>query len=70
MDIRHAVINTIAVPLNGLGISLYSIFSRIPAIIVIAIKNPNAVAKPFTTPSKEQAWISLRTFLQTVPALR
>ena len=52
MDIRHAVINTIAVPLNGLGISLYSIFSRIPAIIVIAIKNPNAVAKPFTTPSK------------------
>ena len=46
------MISTIAVPWKGFGISLYSIFSRSPAIITIAIRKPNAVAKPFTTLSK------------------
>ena len=52
IDIKLAVINTMAVPLKRSGMSLYSIFSRIPAIITIAIKNPTAVANPFTTLSR------------------
>ena len=47
--IRHAVSNTIGVPLKGFGISLYSIFSRTPAIRTIAMKNQTAVAIPYTT---------------------
>ena len=50
--IRHAVSKTIGVPWKDSEISLYSIFSRIPAIITIAIKNPTDVPTPFTTPSK------------------
>ena len=44
--IRHAVRSTMAVPWKGFGISLYSIFSRTPAISTMAIKKPKAVAKP------------------------
>ena len=50
--ISPAVISTIGVPLNGLGILLYSIFSLRPARIMIEIAKPAAVAKPFTTPVK------------------
>ena len=46
IDIRPAVTSTIAEPLKGVGISLYSIFSRIPAIMTIEMVNPTAVAKP------------------------
>ena len=40
--------------LNGAGISLFSVFSLIPAKITIAIVNPTAVAKPLTIPSKRE----------------
>ena len=47
--IKPAVINTMGVPLKDSGTSLYSIFSRMPAIITIATIKPNAVPNPFTT---------------------
>ena len=50
--IKAEAIRTIAVPWKGFGISLYSIFSRIPARIMMAIVKPTAVAKPFTIPVK------------------
>ena len=46
---RQAVRRTIGDPLKDSGTSLYSVFSRIPAISTIAIVNPTAVARPFTT---------------------
>ena len=46
IDINADAIRTIAVPWNGFGISLYSIFSRIPAKSTIAIKKPTPVARP------------------------
>ena len=66
IDISAAVISTIAVPWNGFGISLYSIFSRRPAIMTIAIKNPTAVANPFTTLSKMP--YSFVTFVSATPS--
>ena len=50
--IRQAVRSTMGVPLKDSGISLSSIFSRIPAMSTIAMKNPMAVASPYTTPSR------------------
>ena len=47
--ISAEMINTSAVPWNGLGISLYSTFSRIPAISTIAMKKPTPVAIAYTT---------------------
>ena len=44
---------------------MYSIFSRTPAIKTIAIRKPNAVAKPFTTLSKIP--YSLVTFVSATP---
>ena len=52
IDIKQAVTSTIAVPWKVLGISLYSIFSRRPAINTIAIKKPTAVEIPYTRLSK------------------
>ena len=46
IDISIAVRRTIGIPLNDSGISLYSIFSRRPAISTMAIVKPIAVARP------------------------
>ena len=48
--ISPEVTRTIGVPRKDGETSLFTVFSRIPAIITIAIVNPTAVANPFTTP--------------------
>ena len=48
--IRPAVSSTFGKPWKDSGTSLYSVFSLIPAIRVIEIVNPTAVANPFTVP--------------------
>ena len=46
IDISPAVTITIGIPCQDSGMSLYSIFSRIPARITIAIVNPTEIPKP------------------------
>lgn len=50
--IKPAVTSTIGIPRKDSGTSLCSVFSRIPAMMTMAIVNPTAVANPFTTLAK------------------
>ena len=52
IDISPAVTITIGIPCQDSGMSLYSIFSRIPARITIAIVNPIEIPRPYTTDCK------------------